>query len=187
MTHLTPDLPARSGGEYSMLRKTNAGGRIAQNGARRRRLRQLEVSMSETELSGGCQCGAVRYEITQAPRDVHFCHCRMCQRASGNVFAALAPVRKTALRWLAEEPAEFASSTVARRSFCRHCGTPISFAYNESEWTCLTLGSFDDPEQVPPTIEYGVESRLSYIHPREQCAQKETGNGYLANMINQQA
>ena len=145
--------------------------------------------MSELKLplTGGCQCGAVRYSVDAQPKDVHFCHCRMCQRAVGNVFAGLAPVPKTSLRWLAEEPALFASSTVARRGFCRHCGSPISFAYNESEWICLSLGSFDEPELLPPSVEYGIESRLSYLHPRDNCEQKQTGNSHLVGMVNQQA
>jgi len=50
-------------------------------------------------LSGGCQCGAVRYESSMKPVGTHFCHCRMCQRAVGNVFATLAPVHKDKIRW----------------------------------------------------------------------------------------
>lgn len=141
----------------------------------------------EQPLTGGCQCGAVRYSVDAQPQDVHFCHCRMCQRAVGNVFAALAPVPKNSLRWLDEEPAQFASSTVARRGFCRHCGTPISFAYNESEWICLSIGSFDQPELLPPTVEYGTEARLDFMHPRKDCSQKETGNPHLVGMVNQQS
>ncbi len=147
-----------------------------------------QESEEPVRLSGGCQCGAVRYEVSMRPQGVHLCHCRMCQRAVGNVFAALAPVKRSALRWLDEEPAQFASSTVARRGFCPHCGTPISFAYNESEWIALATGSFDDPAALPPTIEYGVESRLPYLHPREDCEQQETGAsyGYTSGMIVQQ-
>lgn len=148
----------------------------------------MSETESSVELRGGCQCGAVRYAVTMQPQGVHFCHCRMCQRASGNVFAALAPVKRTSLRWLDEEPAQFASSTVARRGFCSHCGTPISFAYNESEWIALSTGSFDHPEQLPPTIEYGIESRLPYLHPRQDCRQEETGQSYAytQGMIRQQ-
>ncbi len=150
--------------------------------------------MSESEavankpVTGGCQCGAVRYALSMVPQGVHFCHCRMCQRAVGNVFAALAPVKRDALRWLDEEPAQFASSTVARRGFCPHCGTPVSFAYNESEWICLAVGSFDHPERLPPMIEYGIESRLPFLTPRPECKQEKTGASYsyTQGMIKQQ-
>jgi hypothetical protein len=43
-------------------------------------------------LTGGCQCGAVRYALTAMPEGAHFCHCRMCQKAVGGPFAALVPV-----------------------------------------------------------------------------------------------
>ncbi|MGG2476082.1 GFA family protein, partial [Rhizobium sp. BR5] len=38
----------------------------------------------------GCQCGAVRYRIEGGLRYPHLCHCRMCQKASGNYFMPLA-------------------------------------------------------------------------------------------------
>ena len=147
-----------------------------------------EQGGSEVRLSGGCQCGAVRYEVSMQPKAVHFCHCRMCQRAVGNVFAAMAMVKRDSLRWLDEEPAQFASSTVARRAFCPHCGTPISFAYNESQWIALACGTFDEPAGLPPTIEYGIESRLPYMQPRADCAQQKIGasNIYTKGMIVQQ-
>lgn len=137
-------------------------------------------------LSGGCQCGKVRYELLMAPDGAHFCHCRMCQRAVGNVFAGLAPVRRDQLRWLADSPAEFASSTVARRGFCRDCGTPLTFGYNESSWICVTLGSLDDPAAVPPLIEHGIEARLPYLQARPDCQQEATGGRHLHGMVKQQ-
>jgi hypothetical protein len=39
-------------------------------------------------LTGGCQCGAIRYVLTAPPESVHLCHCRMCQKAVGGPFAA---------------------------------------------------------------------------------------------------
>ena len=43
-----------------------------------------------TILSGGCQCGAVRYKAEIQPETAHLCHCRMCQKAAGNYFMPLA-------------------------------------------------------------------------------------------------
>ncbi len=138
-------------------------------------------------FSGGCQCGAVRYEVRSTPQGVHYCHCRMCQRAVGNVFAGLAPVRKAHLRWTDEEPSFFASSTVARRGFCARCGTPLTFAYNESEWICVTLGSLDHPAAFTPTIEYGIEARLPYVRPHDDWQQKRTEpSPRTAGMVNNQ-
>ena len=57
------------------------------------------------------------------------------------------------------EPEWYASSPVAKRPFCRQCGTPLGFAFNESERMDLTVGSFDDPGAFYPTENFGVESK----------------------------
>jgi hypothetical protein len=98
----------------------------------------------------------------------------MCQKAVGNVFAALAPVKKTALRWSKAAPAFYASSSVAERGFCPGCGTPLSFAYRESEWIAVTIGSLDDPSAAPPQIHFGVESRVPWVHIDDQLPQERT-------------
>lgn len=114
-------------------------------------------------LTGGCQCGAVRYALYAQPEDVHVCHCRMCQRAVGGPFAALAPVRQADFAWTKGTPNTFQSSSVAGREYCAECGTPLSFRYLDSDWIDLTLGSLDDPNAVTPAIQYGVESTVAWF------------------------
>ncbi len=77
-------------------------------------------------LTGGCQCGAVRYASEGAPDNVHVCHCRMCQKAVGGPFAVIVPVPKSGFRVTRGTMSWFESSAVARRGFCRDCGTPMS-------------------------------------------------------------
>lgn len=113
-------------------------------------------------LSGGCQCGRVRFEARLENFDACACHCRMCQRASGNVFIAFKNLKKADLRWLGEEPDYYASSSFARRGYCRQCGTPLSFDYPDSETIDLTVGSFDSPGDFVPTSHFGIESRLEH-------------------------
>lgn len=137
-----------------------------------------KIELLDPPLAGGCQCGKVRYEVGMRPVGAHFCHCRMCQRAVGNVFAALAPVLREHLRWTTEPPQFFRSSTSAQRGFCAACGTPLTFAYDKSKWMCVTTGSLDHPEQVPPTIHYGVESRLPWLHANEDLPGEETSINY---------
>ena len=129
-------------------------------------------------FTGGCQCGAVRYTMHMAPQKSHYCHCRMCQRATGNLFAALAGVTKDKLEWTKGRPGFFASSTLAKRGFCAKCGTPLTFSYNDSDWIYVTIGSLDDPSVAHPTIHYGVESQVHWLRiedelPREQTARNE--------------
>jgi hypothetical protein len=114
-------------------------------------------------LTGGCQCGAVRYALFAMPEGTSLCHCRMCQKAVGGPFAAYAPVRMADFAWTRGNPPAFRSSTAAERHFCPACGTPLSFRYLHKDWIDVALGSLDQPERVPPTLQVGVEGRLPWM------------------------
>lgn len=127
---------------------------------------------------GGCQCGAVRYALYVAPQRSHVCHCRMCQRATGGLFAALAGAPRADFEWTKGEPAMFASSNLATRGFCRDCGTPLSFSYNQPEaHLYVTIGSLDDPQAAPIERQFGVESRLSWVQFCDEVPSEKTGEG----------
>ena len=81
---------------------------------------------SATEYAtGGCQCGGVRLRVTDPLGRANICHCRMCQRATGNAFAPLVTARGVTFNG---KPGRFASSDVAERGFCSNCGTPLVYA-----------------------------------------------------------
>ena len=109
-------------------------------------------------VTGGCQCGRVRFEVGIGNDDAYLCHCRMCQRATGGFAAAFKNVKKADLRWLGTEPDWYVSSPIARRPFCSACGTPLGFAFPDSENIDLTVGSFDMPGRFRPTSHFGAES-----------------------------
>jgi hypothetical protein len=113
--------------------------------------------MSDT-LSGGCQCGRVRYTVTSGSDEAYLCHCRMCQRATGGFAAAFVQLPVAAVTWLSE-PDWYQSSPIARRAFCSHCGTPLGFDFlDRAADLDLTLGSFDDPGRFRPVAHAGSES-----------------------------
>ena len=87
----------------------------------------------EPVLTGGCQCGAVRYALYAEPAAASICHCRMCQKAMGNLFSASASVPRKEFAWTAGAPATWQSSQIAERGFCQQCGTPLSFRYLTGE------------------------------------------------------
>jgi hypothetical protein len=79
----------------------------------------------ETPVSGGCECGAVRFTVTGALRDVVNCHCGQCRRFHGHVGAYTNAARadvhfaeKRGLRW-------YRSSSFAQRGFCGECGASL--------------------------------------------------------------
>jgi hypothetical protein len=123
-----------------------------------------EATMYKTEpkMTGGCQCGAVRYALFESPEST-VCHCRMCQKAVGGLFAALSKVKTAHFAWTRGEPASFQSSSAAERHFCAACGTPLTFHFLDGESIEVTTGSLDNPAALPVTKNFGTESRLPWI------------------------
>jgi hypothetical protein len=108
-------------------------------------------------MTGGCQCGRIRYSAQVDSNDAYLCHCRMCQRATGGVSIAFVGIRKDRVTW-ASDPDWYESSPIAHRPFCSACGTPLGFAFPDSETMDLTVGSFDQPSRFVPKHHYAVES-----------------------------
>lgn len=113
--------------------------------------------------TGGCQCGAVRYRAEGTPGDPHLCHCRMCQKAAGNYFMPLANAARATFTITRGEPGWFRSSHLARRGFCRDCGTPLFYDMPDAGFINIVLGSLDDPDDVRPVRQSGVEARVPWF------------------------
>lgn len=117
----------------------------------------------DTTASGGCQCGAVRYHATAVLDTSHICHCRMCQKAVGNFFAALVGVPRDAFAWTRGTPASFASSDQVERHFCAVCGTPLTYSAHTSQHINVTTGSLDEPARFPPKMQFGLEGQMPWF------------------------
>lgn len=125
----------------------------------------------EGKITGGCLCGAIRYEADEPPFWTGYCHCRMCQRAYGNAFGLFADFRKNVFRFTQGGPKTYKSSAWVERGFCGNCGTPLTFRYLEplirSERRLgligISLGSLDHPEDVHPTEHGYVDSQLPWL------------------------
>ena len=130
-------------------------------------------------ISGGCQCGAVRYRISGPLGHAGICHCRMCQKAFGSWGAALVSVDRGYLTWTRGQPGEFRSSAIVARGFCRDCGTPLYMKEDGDPNYEIAIGSLDDPEAAVPDHQVGVESLLSWFAglsalPRETTAENRS-------------
>ena len=119
--------------------------------------------MTEMRITGGCQCGAVRYALHAEPRKPCICHCRMCQKQFGNYFGAFAGVDDRDFEITRGDPTIFRSSDEAERLFCAACGTPLGFRFVGASRISVAHGSLDHPEAVKPVVQYGVESRLPWL------------------------
>ena len=108
-------------------------------------------------MTGGCACGRIRYTAQIDSDEAYLCHCRMCQRATGSVSIAFRNVKKGDIAW-EREPDWYVSSPIARRPYCRECGTSLGFEFPDSEMMDITIASLDDPSRFRPKHHFGAES-----------------------------
>ncbi len=127
--------------------------------------------------TGGCACGAVRYELRSEPRDAGWCHCRICQLNSGAPAMAFASVASADLVFTSgeSEVKRFKSSSFGHRLFCGACGTPIAMQVDHQPETIdFSIATLDQPDAVPPGFHIFYERRIAWFdttdglprHPR---------------------
>lgn len=117
---------------------------------------------------GGCLCGAVRYEIHGPLVDAGYCHCRLCQKSSGAPVVAWATLAVSGFRYVLGEAAVYQSSVSGQREHCAVCGTQLVFRSAHSPQTLdITLASLDDPAAVPPEYHIWLQSRVSWLHIKD--------------------
>src|SRR5208282_260385 len=120
-------------------------------------------------FTGGCACGAIRYECTAPPLRMVNCHCRDCQRASGSAYSATLIMTAGSVRLLRGACREHSivaeSGNVARREFCGICGTPL-FAGSAArpEFLGVKAASLDDPGWFAPEADVWVQSAQPWDH-----------------------
>ena len=109
-------------------------------------------------LTGGCQCGAVRFRAQRLGR-ASICHCRMCQKAFGGFFGPLVTAHD--LTWTRGAPKLFASSNKVTRGFCADCGTPLSYDYGGA--IEVAIGAFDNPAVAAPSVQVNPADKLAFF------------------------
>lgn len=103
-----------------------------------------------TIRTGGCACGAIRYELTAEPFFQAACHCRACQYTSGGSPTLAMGFPAAALTITKGEPrfywSDGDSGAKVGRAFCETCGTPLfSKPEANSAMVVIKVGSLDDP------------------------------------------
>jgi len=128
------------------------------------------MATSTEKMKGGCHCGETRYEVSGSPFDADYCHCRDCQRTTGAPVAAWMDFKKEQVRWLAGEPAEYASSEYIRRGFCRQCGSALSYRSTQyPDYLTLSIVSLDQPNRVKPAYHIHTDSQVSWLTISDEC------------------
>jgi hypothetical protein len=129
--------------------------------------------MTESVLTGGCACGAVRYEYAGELLFAVNCHCKDCQRETGSAYAPILGVTRAGFRVTKGTPRYFdttaESGHIARRKFCGDCGCRL-FGEPGSAPHMITIraASLDDPTLYRPTLDIYTECAQpwDYMNPQ---------------------
>ncbi|KKK26310.1 hypothetical protein P175DRAFT_0533432 [Aspergillus ochraceoroseus IBT 24754] len=125
--------------------------------------------------SGSCLCGAVQYQLLDAPEKCVICYCESCQKSTGSVCMANCLFKRENLEithgqgaLATYEDRATSSGQALQRSFCSICGSCL-FVQNEiSERNgiiAVTSGTINDRSGLQPTLEYWCQRRRSWLQP----------------------
>lgn len=122
-----------------------------------------------TPFSGGCACGAIRYECAAGPILSLNCHCRDCQRGSGSAYASVVVVPTPAFKLLNGTPkyhtVKADNGHTSRRGFCPECGSPVLAKVDESpDIMIIQAASLDDPSWHRPVVDFFTSSAQPWDH-----------------------
>lgn len=124
--------------------------------------------------TGGCMCGAVRYEINLDNSRTGNCHCKDCQKNSGTGFMPFTNVDRGQFRWVTAPKGEACASDIAVRRFCKDCGSPLTWeGHSEPDRIAISTGTLDDAEGIEIVYETFTRSRWACFLPVSGARQYE--------------
>ena len=127
-------------------------------------------------MTGGCQCGAIRYEISVMPKTLYACHCTECQRQSSAGFGMSMPVDKEGFKLLNGKPKIWERSSASGRkvgcAFCPTCGTRIFHAPERNQSIVnIKPGTLDNTKWITPVAHLWLDSAQPWVLIPEGVAQ----------------
>jgi len=138
------------------------------------------VSVALPSRTGGCLCGAVRYEVHGPLRAVVMCHCTQCRRMTGHIMAATA-ARHRDFRLLSEEGLRwYTSSEEARRGFCMLCGSTLFWQGAARDYLSIAAGSLDDSSGLRIACHIFTADKGGYYEIVDSAPQLRDGNFSLS-------
>ncbi len=127
------------------------------------------------KITGGCLCGAVRYEITGTLRDVVNCHCSKCRRFHGH-FGAYTSILEKNLSFINKEGLKWFHSTTDEtsnvyRGFCSNCGSSLFWHPEGWETISVAAGSLDDPTRLHTLGHIWLSQKSDYYTIEDELPQ----------------
>lgn len=124
------------------------------------------VKLPDLPLTGGCQCGQVRYAIKAIPYVFYLCHCTECQRHTSSAFGESLWVSWQSLEIVGElRPFYRIAASGAKREghFCPNCGTRIVHGTRGSEKATIKAGTLDDTSWLVPAGHIWTRSKQPFV------------------------
>lgn len=120
---------------------------------------------SEQIVTGGCYCGAIRFQTSAAPLTVSYCHCVDCRRATGAPVAAFLAFDDEAVEFSPNDGRRSSINPGVTRSFCPDCGSPLAarFDYLPGQ-VYIAVGILDHPETHAPRLHSYDSQRIDWLH-----------------------
>jgi hypothetical protein len=120
--------------------------------------------MPDPQLTGGCQCGAVRYTLSAAPLQVYVCHCRECQKQSASAFGISVIASRTAFTVTQGEPRRWSRPTDSGNAlhcqFCPNCGSRVWHDSEPDDTVSIKGGTFDEPVNLTNAMHIWTTRKL---------------------------
>lgn len=115
--------------------------------------------------TGGCHCGAIRYEVSGDALTHALCHCRDCQRCAGAPMVGWTMYPEDALTLTKGSPSTYASSEHGRRQFCGHCGTGLFYINGDMLPGIVDIQSatYDNPDAVAAQAHIQTADRIGWM------------------------
>ena len=127
---------------------------------------QHDSSAGTPALTGGCNCGAVRYQVTRSFLTVYICHCHLCQKRTGSAFSMSIVIPADGLQIVAGEllrTERLLPSGAKNVSWlCPACYSRIYTQRGDTQTISLRAGTLDDTSKIRPVAQFWTSSAQSW-------------------------
>jgi len=128
-------------------------------------------------FSGGCLCGALRYESKQDAVETGYCHCLICRKSTSAPLVAFASFPIDCFLYTKGVPSIYLSSSTGMREFCGQCGTQICHrAIDAPETVDVNSGTLDDISLVPPKFHIYTKDSVPWLEINDELPRYSKGS-----------
>ncbi len=128
------------------------------------------------KYTGGCCCGALRYESEVPPVECGYCHCLTCQKTTAAPVLVFASFPTSTFRYTVGEPTIFSSSSHGNRELCSSCGTQIAYREaGDAATVDINVGGLDDTLSVSPEYHIWCQSRIAWFETADSLPEYQQG------------